>query len=193
MGCAQSLSALDDELEGNSLVSDACRVFRLVDKDGSGTISTKEFAASEQWGRLMKMLEMQKKRPVLPEEPTLKDFVVFITKLDQIDAAVALEFMEKELVLTPIGVDARELFDLLDADKSMSINLKTEAGPLADYTGKLFLEEMDKNGDGNVSRGEFLNAIDVRARQNPARTGLVLRTAVMHVKKKRDVAATQIA
>lgn len=220
MGCMMSaLDELDEEVNQTTVISDASRVFNLIDNDRSGTISTAEFASSESWMRFMRKLEGRPKQPPsLPAEPTLKDFLKFITKLDDIEvsahtyarrvqkphtltcfafvpapitsrlvqAAVLLELMEKELVMAPIKAHARELFELLDADGSGSIDLQTEAGSLAGFPGKLALEDMDTSGDGVISVDEFVAAVHSKAKSNPGRTGIIMKAAVLHVKQAAD-------
>jgi len=182
--CGSALDALDDELhQDDNLARDAANVFRLVDEDKSGTLSTEEFAKSKRWDRFTKDIERQKKTIILPPNPNLKQFIAFILKCDPIDAAVCLSMMEKELVEEPILQSARELFVLLDTSGDGRIDLKSEATALAGFNGGLVLADLDYSNDGEITQDEFLKGVRDGMKRSPARMRLILRGATLYIQK----------
>ena len=184
--CASALDALDSEIEGPSnLLQDAAAVFRLIDADRNGTISTAEFAASKRFTALMKKQELSGgKKPTLPPDPDLKAFLKFIQTLDEIEAVVLVELMEKELVIDPIIKDAKTAFQMLDTSGDGRIDLKSEAGILEDFPGQMVLQDMDFDNNGSIEWNEFLKTIRTKANSSPARTSILLKSLVLHMEKK---------
>ena len=186
--CASALDDTMDELNGIDtfkLKEDAVRVFKLIDADGNGTISTEEFEASPSWKKMLS----GKKAPKTPSNPDLKTFVLFIKSLEPEGAIMMLEFMEKELVWAPIEKKAIELFEMLDTDKSGSIDLKKEGGDLNDFGGRMVLEDMDLDNSGDVSLKEFIRAIKRKCQKSYAMTGLLIDSSIGHLKAARNVKA----
>ena len=186
--CASVLTDEMDELNGIDtfqLRQDAVRVFKLIDADSSGTISTEEFEASESWKKMM----AHKNAVKPPKDPDLKTFVNFIKSLEPKHAIVLLELMEKELVWKPIEKKAIELFEMLDADKSGAVDLKKEGGDLDDFGGRMVLEDMDVDNSGDVSLKEFVRAIRHKCDKSYAMTGLLVESAIGHLKASRNIKA----
>ena len=65
--CASALDDTMDELNGIDtfkLKEDAVRVFKLIDADGNGTISTEEFEASPSWKKMLQARKRPKLRQI---------------------------------------------------------------------------------------------------------------------------------
>lgn len=178
---------------------DAHRVFHLIDSDGNGKISLKEFGASTTLASWRDKIEQAASSaapsvPALPPEPSERDFVFFILKLDRLDAVVLLDLIERELVMEPIERLGKELFEMLDTDCDGKIDLGDEASALADFTGQLVLSEMDFDRSGAVDKKEFTSALRAKTLQSPVRVRVVLTRAKAHLlakQREKDIQALQ--
>eukprot|EP00325_Prymnesiales_sp_UTEX-LB-985_P006767 CAMPEP_0174705766 /NCGR_PEP_ID=MMETSP1094-20130205/8867_1 /TAXON_ID=156173 /ORGANISM="Chrysochromulina brevifilum, Strain UTEX LB 985" /LENGTH=200 /DNA_ID=CAMNT_0015903967 /DNA_START=884 /DNA_END=1486 /DNA_ORIENTATION=+ len=187
--CSSAMDAFDEEMGGNekleNMVRDAAEIFRLIDVDRNGTISTEEFQASKRFTHFMAKLEQTgKKSPKLPSDPNRKQFLSFIHQLDEVEAVVLLEMMKKELVIEPILRNARRAFTMLDTSGDGKIDLHTEAGALSDFSGQIVLEDMDFDHSGAVELVEFIRAMRQKAEAAPVRAAILCKSLVAHLEEK---------
>ena len=110
-------------------------------------------------------------------------------KVDQGVAAMALAFIERELVWVPIEVKAKELFTALDTSGDGKIDLGSEAKDLENFNGKLLLQDMDEWGRGEVTLKEFLSAVKRMADKSGPMTKMLIESALGHLKKARAEAS----
>lgn len=132
------------------------QAFSLFDKDGDGTITTKEL------GAVMRSLGQN------PTEEELQDMIYEVEAEgnETIDFSEFLTMMAKMLNNTDIGEDMRQAFRVFDKDGDGLVNAAELRHVMANLGEKLTDEEVDEmireadtDGDGKVNYSEFLKML----------------------------------
>ncbi|XP_076096051.1 uncharacterized protein LOC143067009 isoform X1 [Mytilus galloprovincialis] len=144
---------LKEEDLSEDQIAEFKEAFSLFDKDGDGTITTKEL------GTVMRSLGQN------PTESELQDMIneVDIDGNGQIDFEEFLQMMAKKMKDTDTEEEMKEAFKVFDRDNNGFISAQELRLVMANLGEKLtdeeveeMIKEADMNGDGQVDYTEFV-------------------------------------